>query len=93
MSADSSMDPVDIDIEAWRQEIKVFAEETQHILNSIGDMLISARQDSGPTQKKEGLGEEQPEPSDTGSCVDPSGGGRLDQLRAKLAQKISEKNN
>ena len=92
MTSENYLERLGIDMEAWRQEIRVFAEETQQTLNAIGDMLLSGNSEIDNPDSFDGESHVSSE-SDTEVQDIPEGGGRLDQLRAKLAQKISEKNN
>jgi len=92
MSTENSSNPIEIDLDAWRREVEVFAEETQLSLGAIGDMLRSAAVAGQSTRRGESIADHlHPE---TGLVLEPAdlnGRGRLNQLKAKLAQKISEK--
>lgn len=95
MSTDNQQ-PNQIDIETWRLEVKNFAEQIRQSLNSVGEMLRTGKTETETeviteveelTHQIDGLA------TDLSQEEVEASGGRLDQLRAKLAQKISEKNN
>ena len=94
MPSETYIKSLDIDIETWKQEVKTFAEQTQLALNSLGDFLMTGGNET-ETEELEPNQCEEP----AGVAIDPCDmheiktGGRLDQLKARLAQKISEKNN
>ena len=96
MSEGNTTESLDINIDAWREEIKVFADDTQNSLNAISDLLRSGNAEAVPSvvkkeDKQENTG------NDTESATTPidaeEAGGRLDRLRAELAKKFSDKQN